>query len=150
VRQSWFLALQAAPVIVLAGAFLVRRHRESLAHNPRLRRERKVSRAIREGLQALQAAAEQNDSDRFFAAVFHMLQERLGERLDVPASAITEAVVDERLRPRGVSPELVEGVHRLFQLCNVARFAPIKTSQELAALIPDVKRTLSELEHLKA
>ena len=48
----------------------------------------------------LRRLAAENKSDEFFAVLFHLLQEQLGERLDVPASAITEAVIEEQLRPK--------------------------------------------------
>jgi len=44
--------------------------------------------------------------EAFFATLFRLLQEQLGERLELPASSITEAVIEEHLRPRGV-PEPV-------------------------------------------
>ena len=44
-------------------------------------------------------------SDEFFAVLFRLLQEQLGERLDLPASAITEAVIEERLSPLGISSD---------------------------------------------
>jgi hypothetical protein len=34
-------------------------------------------------------------------------------------------------------------------MCNVARYAPIKSSQELVALIPKLEATLHELQQLK-
>ena len=78
-----------------------------------------------------------------------LLQEQLGERLDLPASAITEAVIEERLRPRGVPEATLGSLHELFQTCNLARYAPIKTSQELAAIIPNLEAILRELQALK-
>jgi hypothetical protein len=47
-------------------------------------------------------------------------------------------------------PEAVLGrVQDLFQSCNLARYAPIKSSQELAALIPKLEATLRELQALE-
>jgi len=89
-----------------------------------------------------------NQSDPFFATLFRLLQEQLGERLDLPASAITEAVIDEHLRPRGVPESVLGRVHELFQTCNLARYAPVKSSQELAALIPKFEASLRELQAL--
>ena len=83
--------------------------------------------------------------DKFFATVFRLLQEQLGERLDLPASAITEAVVDERLRPRAVPETLAVLVQELFQTCNLARYAPVKTTQELEAVIPKLEQALSQI-----
>ena len=150
VQQPWFLALQGVPVLALVSSVIWRKRKETLANNPRLRRQRQVAQLVREGLQQLQRLAAENKSDEFFATLFRLLQEQLGERLDLPASAITEAVIDERLRPRGVPAETLASLHELFQTCNLARYAPIKSSQELAAIIPKLESVLNQLRELKA
>jgi hypothetical protein len=76
-------------------------------------------------------------------------QEKNVTLLDLPASAITEAVIDE-LRSRQLREETVSAVHELFQICNQARYAPHKTSQELEALIPRAEPVFRELQKLKA
>jgi hypothetical protein len=40
-------------------------------------------------------------------------------------------------------------LQEIFQICNLARYAPIKTSQELAALIPKLETVLKDLQALK-
>jgi hypothetical protein len=120
-----------------------------LANNPRLRRRRQVAQVIRQGLIELRQHASDNKSEDFFATLFRLLQEQLGERLDLPASAITEAVIEEHLRPRGVPEPALSSLRELFQTCNLARYAPIKTSQELAAIIPRFEATLRQLQGLK-
>jgi len=145
-RQAWFLTLQGVPLVAWVSLLVRRRRAESLANNPRLRRQRQAAQRVREGMQTLRAMAAANRSDEFFAALFRVLQEKLGERLDVPASAITEAVIDERLRPHGVPEATLSALHDLFQTCNLARYAPLKSSQELSALIPRVESVLRQLE----
>jgi hypothetical protein len=149
VQQPWFLALQAVPVLAWLSAMVWRRRTEMLANNPRLRRRRQVAQIIRQGLIELRQLASDKKSDDFFATLFRLLQEQLGERLDLPASAITEAVIEEHLRPRGVPEATLASLHELFQACNLARYAPIKTSQELAAMIPKLEAMLRELQGLK-
>jgi len=61
-----------------------------------------------------------------------------------------EAVIEERLRPGGAPEATLAALHELFQACNLARYAPVKTSQELAAVIPKVEAALRELRGLKA
>jgi hypothetical protein len=148
-QQSWFWGLQGLPILALVSSVIWRKRKENLANNPRLRRQRQVAQLVREGLQQLQQLAAQNKSDEFFATLFRLLQEQLGERLDLPASAITEAVIDERLRPRGVTAETLASSHELFQKCNLARYAPVKSSQELAAIIPKLETTLNELREVE-
>jgi hypothetical protein len=149
VQRPWFLALQAVPVLAWLSAVIWRRRTELLANNPRLRRQRQVAQIIRQGLLELRQFASDNKSEDFFAALFRLLQEQLGERLDLPASAITEAVIEERLRPRGVPEATLSSLRDLFQTCNLARYAPVKTSQELAAMIPKFEAILRELQGLK-
>ena len=149
VRQPWFLALQAIPLLAWILSLAWRKRCELLANNPRLRRQRKVARIIHDGLLELRDLAAKNKSDEFFAVLFRLLQEQLGERLDLPATAITEAVIEERLRPGGAPETILSALQDLFQTCNLARYAPIKSSQELAALIPKFESVLRELQELK-
>src|SRR6266581_3930656 len=129
-EQTWFLALQGVPILSFLSAAVWRRHANTLANNPRLRRQRQVAQVIRSGLTELRKFAQENKSDEFFATLFRLLQEQLGERLALPATAITEAVIEERLRPRGVPESTLASLQEFFQTCNLARYAPIKSSQE--------------------
>jgi len=146
IQQSWFVALQAVPVIALVSAVLWRKRVDKLANNPRLRRQIQVAHIVEQGLTDLRQLAAANKSDEFFATLFRLLQEQLGERLDLPATAITEAVIEEQLRPRKVSESTLVLLQELFQTCNLARFAPIKSSQELAAIIPKFESVLRAIQ----
>jgi hypothetical protein len=149
VQQPWFIALQAVPILAWLSVLIWRRRIDKLANSPRLRRKRQVAQLVESGLGDLRRFAAENKSDEFFATLFRLLQEQLGERLDVPANAITEAVIEEQLRPRDVPESLTNPLHELFQICNLARYAPIKSSQELAAVIPKAENMLRELKELK-
>lgn len=148
VERPWFLALQGVPLAAFLGAFVWRRRTENLANNPRLRRRRQVAELVRDGLVELERLAAAKDSDGFFALAFRLVQEQLGERLNVPASAITEAVIEEKLRRRGIEEATLKSLQEFFQMCDLARYAPIKTSQELAALVPKIQDLLSQIKAL--
>jgi hypothetical protein len=150
VQRPWFLALQAVPLLTWLSALLWRRRAEMLVNNPRLRRQRQVAQVIRKGLADLRQLAAQNKSDEFFATLVRLLQEQLGERLNLPASAITEAVIDEHLSPRGVPETTLAPLRELFQTCNLVRYAPMKSSQELAAVVAKFEGALPALKELKA
>ena len=149
-QRSWFVALQGAPLLAWLCALGWRKRADALANNPRRRRQRQVAQIIRKGLSELRRLAAANQSDEFFATLFRLLQERLGERLNCPATSVTEAVIDEKLRPRAVPEKTLIALHELFQTCNLARYAPIKSSHELAALIPKLEAVLVELQNIRA
>ncbi len=145
-----FLAVQSLPVLAWLAAFVWRKRTDSLANNPRLRRQRHVAQLVRDGTAELRRLAAENNSDEFFAALFRLLQEQLGERLDCPASSITEAVIDERLVRLGAPEATLAGLRELFQLCNQARYAPLRSSGELAAVIPQFENAVRGLQEVRA
>ena len=142
--------MQSVPVFVWLAAVGWRKRTDALANNPRLRRQRQVAQIIRAGLLELRRHAAANQGEKFFATLFRLLQEQLGERLDCPASAITEAVIEEKLRPHGAAEGTLAQLHELFQTCNLARYAPVKSGQELAALVPRFEAAIRELQNLKS
>lgn len=149
VRQTWFLALQGVPAFAWMLLLVRRKQAERLAGNPRLRRQRQVEQTVRNGFKDLQTFAAANQPTEFFATLFRLLQEQLGERLDLPASAITEAVLDERLRPLNVPDGQLDALRELFHACNQARYARQSTNAELVSLIPKTELALNQLKQLK-
>ena len=148
--QPTFLTLQTVPLLALLAAFVWRRRADNLANNPRRRRQRAVAQLVREGLNDLKKFAVGNQPDEFFALLFRLLQEQLGERLDCPASAITESVVGERLARLGASAATLESLHELFQLCNQARYAPVRGSGELTSVAARFEQTVRELQEVQS
>jgi len=148
IARPWFLALQAVPLLGFIALLLWRHRRDQLANNPKLRRKLQAAETIRAGLADLERLAAAREADPFFAQVFRLLQEQLGERLDLPASAITEAVLEEKLPKRGASPELLQRLQQLFQRCNQARYAPVRAEQELRAVRAELETALRELQAL--
>ncbi len=143
--QPFFLALQAVAPLAWLGALGWRRQKDKLANNPRLRRRRDVARLVGAGLADLSRLAAANDADKFYSAVLGLLREQLGERLDLPAPAITAAVVEEC---RGLEAPDASLLRDLFHACDQYRYTPDHTAQELASLIPKVKTALDALRKL--
>jgi hypothetical protein len=150
VAQPVFLAAQSLPVLAFLAAFVWRKRVDNLANNPRLRRRRAVAQLVASGMDDLKKYAAANQPDEFFATLFRLLQEQLGERLDCPASAITENVVDEHSLLRGAPSGLREALREQFQLCNQARYAPVRGASELNSVAKQFENLIGELQELKA
>ena len=150
VAQPAFLAAQSLPVLAFIAALVWRKRTDNLANNPRLRRRRTVAQLVASGTNDLRKHAAANQPDQFFGTLFHLLQEQLGERLDCPASAITENVVDEHPLLRAAPSTLRDGLRELFQLCNQARYAPVRGTSELNSVTAQFEKVSGELQGLKA
>ncbi len=146
--QPWFLLLQLAPIALWLGLRIRRLRHDQWHRNPRLRRQRDVSRLVADGLLDLRQMAELNQAESFYAALFRLLQEQIGERIDLPASSITESVIEEHLRPRAVPEETCALLHDLFQKCNQARYAPAQIQEGLFFQVPKVETAFAALRNL--
>jgi hypothetical protein len=149
VAQPVFLAAQSLPLLAFLAAFIWRQRADNLANNPRLRRQRAVAQLIASGMDDLKKYAAANQPDEFFATLFRLLQEQLGERLDCPASAITENVVDEHALLRGAPTATRDALREQFQLCNQARYAPVRGSGELNSVAAQFEKLIGQLREVK-
>jgi len=148
VLQPGFIALQGLPLAALVAAVLWRRRTDHLANNPKLRRQQQVDQLVQGGIARLNQLAVEQNSDEFFALVFRLLQEQIGARLDLPASAITEAVIDEKLADSGLDQATLESLHWLFQQCNQARYAPVQSQKEFEAILPALDSALQRVKEI--
>jgi hypothetical protein len=149
ISKPIFLAAQTLPVLAFLAALVWRKRADSLANNPRLRRRIAVEKLIQTGIADLRKFAAENNSDEFFALLFRLLQEQLGERLDCPATAITENVVEENSLLRRVPDAARNDLRELFQLCNQARYAPVRGTSELNSVAAQFEKTVGELQNLR-
>ena len=150
ISQPAFVALQTLPIFAFIGAFIWRKRTDSLANNPRLRRKIAVEKLVQTGIADLKNFAAQNNPEEFFALLFRLLQEQLGERLDCPATAITENVVEENSILRGANETTRADLRELFQLCNQARYAPVRGTSELNSVAVQFEKAIGELQEVKA
>ncbi|MEW6158875.1 MAG: BatD family protein [Verrucomicrobiota bacterium] len=144
-----FWVWQTIPVLAWLAALAWRKRADKFARDPRLRRKAQVHKLVRAGLNDLRQLARANRSEDFFALLFRLLQEQLGERLDLPASAITEAVLEDPALAHCAPETLARQLHKLFQACNQARYAPVQTSAELLSLAAEAEAALTALTELK-
>jgi hypothetical protein len=145
-----FVAVQTLPVLAFLASLIWRKRADNLANNPRLRRKIAVEKMVQTGIADLKKCAAENNSEEFFALLFRLLQEQLGERLDCPASAITENVIDGHSVLRSAPKATLDGLRELFQLCNQARYAPVRGTSELNSVAAQFAKTIVELQEVKA
>ncbi len=132
-----FWVLNGAPVFALMGALAWKQRVDKLRTDVAYARR---SRAAANARRLLAKAASYDD-------IQHVLQNYLGDRLNIPASGITSVIIDEQLRPRGVDGTLADDLRSCFERCDAARFAGRATgTEDVPAIRSKVERVINELE----
>ncbi|MFM1944788.1 MAG: hypothetical protein RI897_3770 [Verrucomicrobiota bacterium] len=147
--RPWMVLGGLLPVVLWGMVRGWRWQKERLASDPRGMRKREVQRRVRAGLAELEAKVRAGDAAGFHSELFRLLQEVLGERLDMPAASITGDVVEGWLRPPGMEEALVDRVERLFRECDQARYAPGGSAGKLAEELGEVRSVLEDLQKME-
>jgi hypothetical protein len=94
--HGWFLALQLAPALALAGLWAWDRRRRFLEDHPDLVRRRRARRAMRRELQRARRAAEAGDANEYLRAAANALREGSAPHVEAnPAAFVARDVVHE-------------------------------------------------------
>lgn len=149
ILRPWFYLLQGLPIAAWLSALAWRRRQRALASDPRLQRRRQVEYLIETGLKELRLMAQRGEDEAFYETTLRLFKERLGERLDLPALSITEEVIDDRLRLRGMPLETLNRLHAFFQTCNHARYAGQQSTANLNQSLAELEAVLAILEEVR-
>lgn len=141
------LVAQLLPFGLFLAARVWSKKQAQMENDPYARRRRGVEKHLAAAIPQIRELAARNRQDEFFASVFRTLQEVLGERLNIPSSAITEAVVDEKLPGLGADAELMAALHDLFATCNQARYAGVSAAG-MEAVVPKLESALARAQEL--
>ncbi|MBP7215952.1 MAG: protein BatD [Candidatus Omnitrophica bacterium] len=140
--QALFLLAQLIPLVAYIVFLFAARHKKRLTTDKRYARQLQAPRKARAGLKACALLLENGHAQEFFDRVFVTLKEYLGDRFHIPSRSITASVVDEVLKPKGVSQEITQQVSDIFLRCDSARYAATQVT------VDDMQKTLRQLEEV--
>jgi hypothetical protein len=121
----------AAYLFLLVFTTLLRRRRA----DPAAFAARRAYRDIVAALKALRAAG--RDTPDLSGAVLYAIRDYLGRKLRVPGAALTWRDVEGPLRERGVGPEPLDALQKLFAECEAGRYTGGAAAAPETTTLPD-------------
>jgi hypothetical protein len=141
----WIVAL--LPVVGVAGAVRVRRHRDLLEGDVAYARGRRASRLAKKRLAEARRLSAGADARPFYAEVARALRGLVADRLNLAEAGLQTAEVEPRLRERGVPQATITEVHACLEHCNRQRFAPPGSDpQERSRILDRVGAVMTALD----
>jgi hypothetical protein len=117
--NPWFLAGQCIPILALIGGLMFIR-RQKIASSPHRTRATAVQQAIREQLEAMDNAMQNQETDAFFIHARSALQQRLGQEWNLPPETITLADIETRLGDEGGN------IRPIFEMADQASYSDLR------------------------
>ena len=78
----------------------------------------------REGITRAKKLLKENKTAQFYDSLFDTLQGYLGDRFHLSSKSITAGIIDDILKPKNVSQDILDKLAGLFKDCDMARYAP--------------------------
>lgn len=130
------------PMASVAGAALLRRHRDRLEGDVAWARGRSAGRVARKRLAEAGRLAEGNDGKAFYAEVAIALRGFVADKLNMAAAGLQTATLEGTLIDRAVSDTVAREVVECLEFCDRQRFAPVSSD------VGERKRFLDGAERL--
>ncbi len=110
-------------------------------------RSHQASPLARKRLKEIQKLLSEGDQERFYSELNRLLNQFIGDKLNLGGLQLIRDEIADRLRRRGVSISLVEDYLRCLQWCDEARFSPSSSvGQETDKVYQLVRTTILEID----
>lgn len=117
-------ALQAMPLVLIAGAYGARRRRQWLMANDTHVRRRAALGMAQRRLKKAESALRSGSADQFYSNLSNALRAFFADKLGRPATGLTLDDVRAEFLNRGVAAEMAEEAVALMESADSGRFAP--------------------------
>lgn len=136
-------------IVALTTAAIVYRRNLKLNADVTGRRMARANRVATKRLRLALREMQQHHDEAFHAAVASALWGYMGDKLRIPASALTRDNITEKLTDDGVSPELTKQTIDVLDDCEMARFTPGNADTKMSDLYKRAADVINALESSK-
>ncbi len=141
----WTYALYAASLLMMAGSFAVRGHRERMEADRGYARKVRSGAAVRRRLKLAEACLKRDDIKEFYGALSQAVLGYAGDRFNLDTGALTREQLKERLADSGVRPDVIEELMGVAGACETARFSPESGRQAPRELMARAREAMGKL-----
>jgi len=140
--STWYLGVNALPVLALIASVVLRRRREKLSGDIGYARSRRASKEARRRLAQARGLAAVETAEKFFAESSSALLSFVGDKLNVSPHGLTSDRITDLLKEHQADEQLIGDVLAFLDHCAFARYAPSTVSQA------DIDKALTDAENL--
>lgn len=146
-RSAGFWTVAVLPLVALAGAVAVRRHRDRLAGDVAWARSRRASKVARRRLARAESLCAPDRHREFHAEVGRAMQGFLGDKLNVAEAGLIHGEMRAALGARGVEATIADAYLDCLERCDRERFAPAEPdAAAMQAMLAEAGRAMTELD----
>lgn len=141
----WLVIL--LPMMLLTGAFALRRHQDRMMVDVAYARDRRANRSAMRRLAQARSLMNPEQQEAFYAEVGRAIVNFLGDKLNTAGAGLAGDDVKQLLKNRGVGENLIEAVLESMRVCDMKRFSPtVADEAEMKQLYEKAVNVITRLE----
>lgn len=146
-KQSFYTSYAFSLLAFLVILFLRREH---IRRNSDLSmvKNRKAGKVAIKRLQIASACLKNEEIDQFYDEILKALWGYLSDKLNIPVSELTRTNAVAALQDQGIDEENIEGLSKILDTCEFARFAPSSSGAEAATIYEGASQFIKSVENL--
>ncbi|MFC1620858.1 BatD family protein [Candidatus Omnitrophota bacterium] len=145
-----FYLLNILPLAFLIFLYIYELHKERLRTDIGYARSRRARGAASKRLKKAQQIMLKDRVKEFYAEIYKAVIEYVADKLNIPHPSITKDLLEEKLKEKGFSEQLIEELKGLFDICDMARFASVSfTKQDMHKSLEEATDIISGLERIR-
>lgn len=149
-KNKIFLGFQILPLLIYILIAMLHSRNRRLKKDVKLARQLLAPRKAKAGIRRAGSYLEKGAVQEFYDALFETLQEYLGDKFHLPSKGITVSIIDEQLKDRGLSEEILAKMKDIFSECDMVRYAATHlTKENMRDSLKKLEETIDYLQRNK-
>lgn len=149
IEQWWYWILYAALLIALIA--VVAAYHRNIARSADIRGMKlaKANKVARKRLRQARAYMQQKDSEKFYEELLRAVWGYLSDKLSIPSSQLSRDNISAELLGFGASQETTDTIISVLDDCEMARYSPVSSQDQIELLYDKAASSINSLENLK-
>ena len=145
----WYMPLYILLALILVAVIFIYSKQVKLNADIQGRRLAHAGKVAKKRLKAAKGFMNAHDNDKFYDEMLRAIWGYLSDKLGIPASQLTRDNIAQQLDAYGASEQLTASIIDIIDECEMARYSPAKSDEQIEKLFQDASKAMNDMESLK-
>lgn len=149
ITSVWYWSLLVALLVLGVGYIIYAVKSEKKAADVIGMKKSKANRVAKKRLTLASKYMSQNNSEKFYEEILRAMWGYFSDKLSIPVADLSRSTIEEQLGRKNVDPSISSQIVRLLDSCEMARYTPSGSSDQLNAVYDQACSIINDLEKQK-
>ena len=145
----WYWALYIIGIILLVAIIYFNLKRIKANADVKGTRLAKANKVAKKRLKQAKLYIDSHETDKFYDEILRATWGYISDKLSIPASQLNRDNISSELTTYGATEKLINDIIGVLDECEMARYTPEKTNEQIENLYNTISYSMNEMENIK-